>query len=395
MKPWPHQEQLAKEGVEIIKKYAAVYLATEERTGKTLTAILIAEQLSVSNVLVVTKKAALSGWTETLSKLTTKKKFHVTNYHQLAKVTASYDLVILDEAHNYISSFPKRSKTWCEVKKHAHEKPIIYLSATPYAQGPALLYHQLALSSWSPWRHYSTYYTWHKSFGIPSSIWLNSREVRKYDKVRGPDVLACCEHLFLTKTRKDLGFEHEPEDILHYISLDESTKAIYNTIVKDKYYEGEGFELLCDSVMKLRTSLHMLEGGVAKDSDKYIQLGNNEKIDYIKEKWGDSDDAVIMYQYIAEGDKLRAAFSRAEILQATSYAEGVDLSHKKNLIIYSQDFSTARHTQRRARQANLNREHPINVHFLLTKGGISEQVYKAVSVNKRNYIDSLYEGAEV
>ena len=89
---------------------------------------------------------------------------------------------------------------------------------------------------------------------------------------------------------------------------------------------------------------------------------------------------------------MQSVFKKALILQATSYAEGVDLSHKRHLVIYSQDFSTARHSQRRARQANKNRAEDIIVHYLLVKKGISEQVYQTVSLNKKNYVDSLFEG---
>ena len=84
-------------------------------------------------------------------------------------------------------------------------------------------------------------------------------------------------------------------------------------------------------------------------------------------------------------------FKQAKLLQATSYAEGVDLHQYKHLVIYSQDFSTARHTQRRARQANKNRKEAIIVHFLLVKGGISERVYKTVSINKKNFVDTVFE----
>ena len=98
-----------------------------------------------------------------------------------------------------------------------------------------------------------------------------------------------------------------------------------------------------------------------------------------------------MYNYKAEETKLQKRFQNAKLLQATSYAEGVDLHEYSDLVIYSQDFSTARHTQRRARQANKNRSEPIHVHFLLVKGGISEQVYKTVSINKKNYVDSVFE----
>ena len=102
-----------------------------------------------------------------------------------------------------------------------------------------------------------------------------------------------------------------------------------------------------------------------------------------------------MFQYKADLMKLERHFKNARLLQATSYAEGVDLSTYKHLVIYSQDFSTSKHTQRRARQANLERKEPINVHFLLVKKAISEQVYKTVSLNKTNFVDSVFEREEI
>ena len=149
--------------------------------------------------------------------------------------------------------------------------------------------------------------------------------------------------------------------------------------------------VVCDNVSRLRTVLHQLEGGTVKNGDVGYVLANREKADYILKQFGDSKDLVIMYNYKAELTKLEAIFKRALLLQATSYAEGVDLSMYKHLVIYSQDFSTARHTQRRARQANMDRREAITVHFLLVKKALSEQVYKTVSVNKRNYVDSLFE----
>jgi hypothetical protein len=201
-------------------------------------------------------------------------------------------------------------------------------------------------------------------------------------------------------TRDEIGFEHEPEDVLHYIDLQPKTVSVYNAIMKSRAVKLNGWDLICDSIGKLRTSLHMLEGGVTlvtteepkkkKLKRNYIQLGNTEKIDYIKSKWGDKSNVVIMYNYIAEKTKLEEHFSQAQVLQATSFAEGVDLCGYEHLIIYSQDFSTARHTQRRARQTNKIRETEIKVHFLIVKEAISDQVYQAVSINKENYVDRLF-----
>jgi hypothetical protein len=198
-------------------------------------------------------------------------------------------------------------------------------------------------------------------------------------------------HLFVSYTREELEFDYEPNDVLHYVTLDDSTRDMYNSAMKDEMLTicGE-LTIPLDSVMKLRTSLHMLEGGVAKMGDDYIQLVNSEKIDAILKDFGDSPQLVIMYQYIAEGLKLKSRFKKALILQATSYAEGIDLSMYKHLVVYSMDFSSARHSQRRARQANKNRDSAIDVHFYLVKGGISEQVYTTVAKNKQNYIDKYF-----
>ena len=392
MKPWPSQEEFARQGLALVLAHHIVYLAAEERTGKTLAAILIGEQHPAKEVLVVTKKKALEGWVDTLSKYKTNKPFRLTTYTQIDKEPVKQNqLVILDEAHNYISGAPKPSQTWSEVKQRCRQADIIYISATPYAQGVYLLYHQFAVSSFSPWARFTDYYKWHKVYGLEAHIFVKGMKVPVFTKADKELALADVEHLFITKTRAELGFEHEPEDVLHYIELDPITREVYNTLVKKKVVQLKAGTLACENVSKLRAALHMLEGGVAKIKDKYIVLANDEKIRHILANWGDKPNVAIMYYYIAEGTKLRQVFKHASILQADTHAEGVDLSMFEHLVIYSQNPSTAKHTQRRARQANKQRKTEIKVHFLLVKKAVSSQVYKAVAVNKRNYIDSLFE----
>jgi len=393
MIPRPEQLDCAEQAYAILKKHMLVYLAMEERTGKTLTSLLVCERCeNVKSVLVITKKNALSGWHNTLADWEHTKSYEVTNYHQVHKFKHDdYDLVILDEAHNYISGFPKRSLFWKRVKKLTIKRPLIYLSATPHAQGLQMLYNPLALSSWSPFREWQSPYRWFEAFGIPKKIMVHDRLVETYKRVKTRDVERLTQHLFITATRKELGFTHEPTDKLHYIQLDDTVKEHYNTLLKKKVLDINEDKLICDTPMKLRTSLHMMEGGVAKVGEKYLVLPNEEKIQYILKTWGDTPSLVIMYNYIAEGKKLHNRFQFARILQATSFAEGIDLADWQTLVIYSQDFSTARHTQRRARQSSKSRTEPITVHYLLVHGGISEQVYKTVSINKRNFVDSVFE----
>lgn len=396
MKPYDYQEEKAELASHVLREDMIVYLAMEERTGKTLTAILVAEQLkTVKKVLVITKKNALDGWFDTLKRFEHTKNYTVVNYHQAHKQSGKFDLVILDESHNYISAYPKQGKLAREVKRLTKDKPIIYISATPYAQGPQQLFHQFSMSSWSPWNKHRNFYEWFKMYGKPYTIEINGINIPQYDRVNTEMVLGCVEHLFITATREELGFEHEPEDVVHLIELDENTKYVYNELVQHDLVELSVGMLVCDTSPKLRTSLHQIEGGTIKIDNARFVLENKEKVDFILDKFGDNDSLVIMYNYIAEKRKLEKHFKKAAILQATSFAEGIDLHKYEDLVIYSQDFSTARHTQRRARQCNRNRDTPINVHYLLVPGAISFQVYRTVSLNKKNFVDSVFSRAKI
>lgn len=395
MKPYKHQIDISSQALDILRKHMIVYLAMQERTGKTLTSILICEQTKCNNILVITKKKALVGWIDTLSKYKHNNTYECINYESLHKCTFKPDLVIIDEAHSNLGAYPKVGKTWKEVFKFTKRKPIIYLSATPSAQTYAQLYHQFKLSSWTPWIKYPSFYNWHKDYGIENIIYLGGRQLKQYNEVKSEKVMGDVEHLFISYTRTKLGFEHEPNDILHYIDLSSEIKEYYNSLLKDRVATVAGTEVIADTVMALRTKLHQIEGSTLKQEDKNIFLSKIDKIDYILKTWGDSDNLVIFYQYQNELSLLKQTFKSATILQGTSFAEGVDLSMYETCIVYSMDFSTAKYTQRRARQCNMKRDTPIDFHFLLVKGAISEQVYQTVAVNRTNFVDSYFNKQEI
>ena len=395
MNPYQHQVDISSQALDILRKHMIVYLAMQERTGKTLTSILICEQTKCNNILVITKKKALVGWIDTLSKYKHNKTYECINYESLHKCTFKPDLVIIDEAHSNLGAYPKVGKTWKEVYKFTKGKPIIYLSATPSAQTYAQLYHQFKLSSWTPWIKYPSFYNWHKDYGIENIIYLGGRQLKQYNEVKSEKVMGDVEHLFISYTRTELGFEHEPNDILHYIDLSSEIKEYYNSLLKDRVATVAGTEVIADTVMALRTKLHQIEGSTLKQEDKNIFLSKIDKIDYILKTWGDSDNLVIFYQYQNELSLLKQTFKSATILQGTSFAEGVDLSMYETCVVYSMDFSTAKYTQRRARQCNMKRDTPIDFHFLLVKGAISEQVYQTVAVNRTNFVDSYFNKQEI
>lgn len=393
MIPKPHQLIMAEQTLYTIRSYKLAYLVGEERTGKTLSSLIVAQRMTeVDMVIVITKKQALDGWHDTVAKYPIGKPVIVTNYHQIHKITkpSPNTLVIVDEAHAYISGYPKRSKMWSTLKALCTNLFVLFSSATPHAQGYVQLFNQLAISSFSPWKRYIDFYKWHNEYGKAYTIKVQGRDMNQYDRVDDERIIHETKHLFITMTRAEAGFEHEPEDILHFIELNPVTKEVYNELMEHKVVEFYAGLLVCETTSKLRPALHMLEGGVTKIENNYLQLKNSEKIDYILKHFGDNENVVIMYNYIAEGHKLAAVFKKAQLRHATTFAEGVDLSMYEHLIIYSMNFSTSKHSQRRARQANINRETPIKVHFLLVKNAVSHQVYKTVALNKRNFVDSVF-----
>ncbi len=412
MIPRAYQIGMARDALAILREHKLVYLAAEERTGKTLAAILTAELYGARDVLVITKKKALAGWNETLANYSANCNIVVINYHSAWKMIGSYDLVILDESHNYISAFPKIGTTAAQrnvqrktgkdntniydaVRRICRNTPVMYISATPYAQGPQMLYHQFSVCTWSPWRMFDNFYRWFDKYGEKYTIKIDGIEVNQYSKCHVDAIVGSVKHLFVTKTRTELGFTQEPVDKIHYVELSDTTKYWYNKLQKDELIELEAGMLVCDTNSKMRIALHALEGGVANLDDKKVVLKNREKIDYILKHWGDNESLVIMYNFQAELIKLQDVFKKALLLQATSYAEGVDLHKYNDLVIYSQDYSAGRHTQRRARQCNMKRDTPIVVHHLLVKKGVSEQVYKIVCENKKNFVDSVFKRTKI
>lgn len=426
MIPFKHQTDIALQAYELLKRYGWVYLAMQERTGKTLTSILVAEMSKCTNILVITKAKALKGdddkdivsakggWAGALNLYlkvksinqvwkTATKTYTIVNYESIHKISGKYDLVIIDEAHSKIAAYPKVSLTWNKVYAFTKGKPVIYLSATPSAQSHSQLFHQLKLCTFSPWAKYKNFYDWFNVYGLPETKRIGGgQQIIVYDKCRDDLIQKIKDTFFISYTRKQLGFKVEPVNVKVYIEPSPYTKKLYNILSNDKVITADKFmvdvecDYIADSVIRHRVGMHQIEGGTLKISDtQSIKLGNTEKIDWIKKEYGDSSNIVIFYQFVHEEILLKEHFNNARILQGTSYAEGVDLSMYETLIIYSMDYSTAKYSQRKARQANIARIDDINVIYLLMKGAISDQVYTTVCENNKNYVDSYFINATI
>ena len=394
MIPRAHQTVGAAWALDCIRTNGLAYLSWKERTGKTLTALLTAEHSKMKNILIITKKKAIPGWTDTLKEWKHVKSYTVLNYESAHKLDANaYDFIILDESHHAISSVGRPSKTWKTIKKLTIGKPILYLSATPYAEHIGLIFHQLKLSDWTPLKS-TNFYNFFRKYGVPNMTRTPYGLQETYTKYNTDEVLDRIGHLFNFKTRSEVGIEHEPTVNVVKIRPSKSTFKLLNDWITDKVISVKGHEILGDSDPKVRTVHYQIEGGTVKVDDKLtLRIGNHEKIDYITSHY-DTKDIAIMAHFIGERDLLRAHLPEVAIFSSDGDAEGVDLSHFKKLIIYSMSFKTSKHTQRVARQANHNRATPIQVDILtMDKPAIGYDVYKAVAVKEENFVKASYERA--
>lgn len=384
MKPLDHQVSKAKEVYQMLKERGICYLQGEVRSGKTYTAILALEHSdTINKVLVLTKKAAISGFKKfaDLSRI----DFTIINYEQVKNVSGDFDAVIVDESHN-LGPLGKPTQRVKDIRKITYNLPCILMSGTAIVESPNSIYHQCCVTKYTPFKH-KNFYAFFREFGIPEVLHLHGRQVAQYKKAK-ETLFPVINSFTVTMTQQDAGIEVKNKHELHYVELDTKTRELYNTLQKDNVIED--LELVADSTMKLRTSLHMIESGICKVEDSYIKLGNLEKINYLKDNFTMDEHTVVLAHYIGEQELLREHFPNCTVESATAKAEGVDYSHANEFILFSSGYSGAKFIQRIDRITNVNGSNTDKVHHILVKGAISDQVYKQVS-QKHDFNNKCFE----
>ena len=387
----PHQKELGELLYQKAAEYGFAILAAEERTGKTGTFLYAIEKSQAESALILTKKAAIEGIKEQIEAFGCKKRYEVINYQSLHKIkNLDPDVIVLDEFHQALCSYPKPSQTQRAVKNLAKDRIVIYVSATPFAESYSQCYHALDICSYSPFRKFKNFYQWFKVFGIPVEMRLHGRTIKQYHQTKENKIRSILAPYIVRITRKEIGFAHEPEDVIHHIELDEITKTRIHLLRRHRLLLLEdGSEYVADNTMALMNGEYMLTGGGLLIDEAYKPL-SREKIDYIFEHFGDTEGIAIMAHFKGEQERLKKIFKKAHIFSSTSDAEGVDLSSFDKLIVYSMSYSTSKYVQRRCRQCNINRKDPIEVHYLLTDY-IDKEVYNQVAVKKQNFTKRVYE----
>lgn len=399
-----YQKQIAEQGIETLRNFNIVYLAMQVRTGKTITSLEICKLYGAKKVLFVTKLKAISSIYKDFESINKPFDLYVTNYEGLHKVIEDFDLIVLDEAHS-LGQYPKPSNRVEELKRLCKSKPIIYLSGTPTPESYSQFYHQLYVSTWSPFAEYKKFYDWHKVFGVHALKFIYNRQINDYSKTKKELIMERIEHLIISYTQEEAGFKCEVEEIFCKIPMSEKIKASIKLLKKNKIFKTkDGNVILADTAVKEMQKIHQICSGTVKDEEGNAIVFDTSKIDYIKSNF-EGKKIAIFYKYIAEGTALKwhfidrviedpIAFNKAGndaifISQIQSGREGINLSSADSLIMYNIDFSALSYWQGRARLQTLNRTESAKLYWLFIEGGIEEKIYKVVE-GKKDFTLSHY-----
>jgi hypothetical protein len=395
-----YQDRISNQAVAILQEHGLVYLAMEPRTGKTLTAFAAAQRYGAQTILFVTKKKAKADIMSQLQE--SGLMFHcveVTNYEQLHNFLCGYDLIIIDEAH-VIGAFPTPSLRTKELKRICNGKPIIFLSGSPSPESFSQLFHQMWVSSFSPFKAYRNFYAWAKDYVEIRQKYLYGKTINDYSQGNQQAIEKATNHLFIAYTQEEAGFTELVKETILHVRMLPSTYKFCDRLRIDKIVTNkDGVSVLADTSVKLMQKLHQAYSGtIIVDEPKVDgRAFDYTKAEFIRDTFKGQKIA-IFYKFKAEAMALRwvlgkvyddpMEFNNADsgvfISQIVSGREGIRLDTADALIMYNIDFSATSYWQSRARIQTKDRVKEAQLFWIFAIDGIEYKIYNAVMA-KRDY----------
>ena len=404
MKPRKYQIKLTKKCSKILSKKKIVYLVAQMRVGKTLVSLHTAGRyfnlagISSPAVLFFTKKHAIPSIKSDYEASGLDFKFAVTNYEQAHKVDPNeFDLIIVDEAHN-LGAFPKPSKRTKLIKKVVGSKPLILLSGTPTPESYSQIFHQLWISDHTPFHHYKSFYKWAVVFVKTFDMKIGSHTIKDYSNANWDMIKENIDPYTVSFTQVEAGIDAKIKDKILTTELNGYTQSVMKSLLTDKVYEDpEGWVVLGDTPVKLRSKIHQLCSGTVKDEDGIGHVLDQSKAYKIYNKF-QNNKIGIFYLYKAEAVAINyltigmphykdpEEFNSAEgpaffMSQIQSGSEGISLRGADVIIFYNIPYSARQFIQARARQQDKRRKKKSKVIWLFSdcSYSIEEKIHKLVT----------------
>lgn len=400
-----YQQKLVDEGYTKLINYNLVYLSMEVRTGKTLTALSLANKFSNDNVLFVTKKKAIKSIENDFELLKPNYELTVINYESLHKVKGEFQTIVIDEAHS-IGTYPKPSKRYKDLKAIVKVNPyvrLILLSGTPSPESYSQLFHQFRLSDiYSPFKEYSNFYKWAKDYVNVVQRDLGYSKVNDYSGAYKDKIMDKLNDYFISFTQSEAGFNQRVNEHILEVEMNPYIYKVVKELKKNLVVEGKDEVILADTSVKLQNKIHQLCSGTIKFESGNSMIIDSSKGEFIKDYFKGKKIA-IFYIFKEEFNLLKKIFTnftespeefnqsndKVFLGQVRSSREGVNLSTADCLIYYNIEFSALSYIQGKDRMTSKERTKENDVYFIFSKGGIEKEIYKRVS-NKLDFTNSYF-----
>lgn len=395
-----YQIQISNQATDLLRAYNIAYLALSVRVGKTLTALQAVSNYGANSVLFLTKKKAISSIEKDYKLLNPGYKFHCTNYEQAANIdVAWYDLIICDESHS-LSQYPKMAVRTALLKEKCEGKPIIYLSGSPTPESWSQIFHQLHISSFSPFAEYSNFYKWANDGYVNKKVkYVFNRQLNDWGDANQDKIWEKIKHLFITYSQKEAGFTEDVQEEILKVKMKPGTYYLADRIRIDRVFYGRNGEVvLADTNVKLQQKMHQIFSGTVKDEAGNGIIFDQSKAEFIRDHFKGQKIAVY-YKFIAEATMLISVFGsklttspeefnqsddKVFFSQIQSGREGVNLSTADAIVMMNIDFSHVSYIQVRGRMQTKDRTKAAMLYWIFSEGGIEEKIYERVK-NKQDY----------
>lgn len=391
-----YQKDIIASGVQTLYRFRFLYLAMEVRTGKTLTSLGIAEEMSLTKVLFVTKKKAIKSIKEDYEMFMPAYQMTIINYESLHTVMDDemWDMIILDEAHG-LGAFAKPSERAIMVKDLIEkcDPYVILLSGTPTPESYSQMYHQVYGIPGNPFSKYKSFYRFADDHVSVKQKKINGLFIKDYSNGRD-SILEAMKPYMINYSQQEAGFVTKVTEEILEVDLKESTRALIKKLQKELVVEGKEEVILADTPVKLMMKVHQLCSGTVKFESGNSMVLDTSKAEFIKEYFAGCKIG-IFYKFKEELSALKQVFGddlctelgvfedtgKNIALQIVSGREGISLKKADYLVYYNIDFSATSYWQSKDRMTTKERAFN-HVYWVFSKGGIEHDIYKAVTKKK-------------
>jgi len=389
-----YQVEIRDEGVMIIEEYGLLYLTMEVRTGKTLTALSIAEEIRCKRVLFATKLKAIPSIDADYKAFSPSFEIVIINHESLHKVEGKFDMIIIDEAHR-LGSIPKPSLVAKRIKELVvkNNPMVMLLSGTPTPESYSQMYHQVYSVSTNPFKKYVNFYKFAKDYVNVTSRMISGMTINDYSDGKYTIIEAMAPYT-ISYSQKEAGFEVVTKEHFLEVKMADITHTLAKTLKKELVIEGKEEVVLADTPVKLMMKLHQIYSGTVKFESGKSMITDLSKALFIKDMFK-GQKIGIFYVFVEELNALKQVFGddlcndlstfegtdKSIALQIVSGREGISLKQASALVYYNISFSATSYWQSRDRMTTKDRLKN-DVYWVFSDGGIERDIYKAVSKKK-------------